>query len=331
MSSAPSIRIHGEALCGCREARPAEHFEVQSNVRILYRRYFLPFRCTENEIFLKFSKKFRAVRIFGQISGRIPRLSRARMCPERKLSAYPRCADGCASADGNRASGADESSALRRRCAKSGCIFKIRKRITLFFQRNWGKAFQRICAVRVSGHISGRISQLSRASCVRMYTERKIPACRVPSLCRRCAPPLPETVRRALLLHVSAGSVGFADARRPRHDRDDAAFARRRALPPLRIRQPSADCGFYLAIIRKRTTYTGAFFVVLRCSSAAVAHSDCPLAARLLHRFRHCRRFARHPQGEDTPFPKEKSGPEIFTSRFSYSVYRFRQIPNPGR
>ena len=246
-------------------------------------------------------------------------------------AACPRCADGCASADGNRASGADESSALRRRCTKSGCIFKIRKRITLFFQRNWGKAFQRICAVRVSGHISGRISQLSRASCVRMYTERKIPACRVPSLCRRCAPPLPETVRRALLLHVSAGSVGFADARRPRHDRDDAAFARRRALPPLRIRQPSADCGFYLAIIRKRTTYTGAFFVVLRCSSAAVAHSDCPLAARLLHRFRHCRRFARHPQGEDTPFPKEKSGPEIFTSRFSYSVYRFRQIPNPGR
>lgn len=304
---------------------------MQSNVRILYTRYFVPVRCTENEIFLKFSKKFRAVRIFGQISGRIPRLSRARMCPERKLSAYPRCADGCASADGNRASGADESSALRRRCAKSGCIFKIRKRITLFFQRNWGKAFQRICAVRVSGHISGRISQLSRASCVRMYTERKIPACRVPSLCRRCAPPLPETVRRALLLHVSAGSVGFADARRPRHDRDDAAFARRRALPPLRIRQPSADCGFYLAIIRKRTTYTGAFFVVLRCSSAAVAHSDCPLAARLLHRFRHCRRFARHPQGEDTPFPKEKSGPEIFTSRFSYSVYRFRQIPNPGR
>lgn len=30
------------------------------------------------------------------------------------------------------------------------------------------------------------------------------------------------------------------------------------------FRQPSADCGFYLAIIRKRTTYTGAFFVVLR-------------------------------------------------------------------
>ena len=60
----------------------------------------MPFRCTENEIFLKFSKKFRAVRIFGQISGRIPRLSRARMCPERKLSAYPRRADGCASADG---------------------------------------------------------------------------------------------------------------------------------------------------------------------------------------------------------------------------------------
>lgn len=124
--------------------------------------------------------------------------------------------------------------------------------------------------------------------------------------CRRCAPPLPETVRRALLIHVSAGSVGFADARRPRHDRADAAFARRRALPPLCIRQPSADCGFYLAIIRKRTTYTGAFFVVLRCSSAAVAHSDCPLAARLLHRSRHCRRFARPPQGEDTPFPKEK-------------------------
>ena len=45
----------------------------------------------------------------------------------------------------------------------------------------------------------------------------------------------------------------------------------------------------------------------------------------------HCRRFARPPQGEDTPFPKEKSGPEIFPSRFSYSVYRFRQIPNPGR
>lgn len=149
--------------------------------------------------------------------------------------------------------------------------------------------------------------------------------------CRRCAPPLPETVRRALLIHVSAGSVGFADARRPRHDRADAAFARRRALPPLRIRQLSADCGFYLAIIRKRTTYTGAFFVVLRCSSAAVAHSDCPLAARLLHRFRHCRRFARPPQGEDTTFPKEKSGPEIFPSRFSYSIYRFRQIPNPGR
>ena len=50
------------------------------------------------------------------------------------------------SAAGNRAPGADESSALRRRCAKSGCIFKIRKRITLFFQRNWGKAFQKICA-----------------------------------------------------------------------------------------------------------------------------------------------------------------------------------------
>ena len=163
---------------------------MQSNVRILYTRYFVPVRCTENEIFLKFSKKFRAVRIFGQISGRIPRLSRARMCPERKLSAYPRCADGCASADGNRASGADESSALRRRCTKSGCIFKIRKRITLFFQRNWGKAFQRICAVRVSGHISGRISQLSRASCVRMYTERKIPACP----CRaENAPSLPKS------------------------------------------------------------------------------------------------------------------------------------------
>mgnify|MGYP006922251690 FL=1 len=214
---------------------------------------------------------------------------------------------------------------------KAGVFSKFENELRCFSNGIGVKHFKKSAQARIFGHISGRISQLSRASCVRMYTERKIPACRVPSLCRRCAPPLPETVRRALLLHVSAGSVGFADARRPRHDRDDAAFARRRALPPLRIRQPSADCGFYLAIIRKRTTYTGAFFVVLRCSSAAVAHSDCPLAARLLHRFRHCRRFARHPQGEDTPFPKEKSGPEIFTSRFSYSVYRFRQIPNPGR
>lgn len=185
---------------------------MQSNVRILYTRYFVPVRCTENENFLKNLKKFRAAPMFGQISGRILRLFRARR------------ADGCASADG--------------------------------------------------------------------------------------------IVRRAPLLHFFAGSVGFADARRPRHDRDDAAFARRRALPPLRIRQPSADCGFYLAIIRKRTTHTGAFFVVLRCSSAAVAHSDCPLAARLLHRFRLCRRFARPPQGEDTPFPKEKSGPEIFRAAF---------------
>ena len=30
----------------------------------------------------------------------------------------------------------------------------------------------------------------------------------------------------------------------------------------------------------------------------------------------HCRRFARPPQGEDTPFPKEKSGPEIFRAAF---------------
>lgn len=223
----PPIRIHGEALCGRRKARLAEHFEVQSNVRILYTRYFVPVRCTENENFLK----------------------------------------------------------------------------------NLKKSAQRPCLDRFRGEFCG-------------YSARAVPT---------GAPALPETVRRALLLHVSAGSVGFADARRPRHDRADAAFARRRALPPLRIRQPSADCGFYLAIIRKRTTHTGASFVVLRCSSAAVAHSDCPLAARLLHRFRHCRRFARPPQGEDTPFPKEKSGPEIFPSRFSYSVYRFRQIPNPGR
>lgn len=253
------------------------------------------------------------MRIFGQISGRIPRLSRARMCPERKLSAYPRRADGCASAD----------EIVRRawmnlpHCAdgaRKAWYFQNPKTNYVVFptELGWGisKApAQRPCLGRFRGGFCG-------------YSARAVPT---------GAPALPETVRRALLIHVSAGSVGFADARRPRHDRADAAFARRRALPPLRIRQPSADCGFYLAIIRKRTTHTGASFVVLRCSSAAVAHSDCPLAARLLHRFRHCRRFARPPQGEDTPFPKEKSGPEIFPSRFSYSVYRFRQIPNPGR
>lgn len=156
-------------VCGRRKARLAEHFEVQSNVRILYTRYFVPVRCTENENFLK----------------------------------------------------------------------------------NLKKSAQRPCLDRFRGEFCG-------------YSARAVPT---------GAPALPETVRRALLLHVSAGSVGFADARRPRHDRADAAFARRRALPPLRIRQPSADCGFYLAIIRKRTTHTGASFVVLRCSSAAVAHS----------------------------------------------------------
>ena len=99
-------------MCGRRKARLAEHFEVQSNVRILYTRYFVPVRCTENENFLKNLKKFRAAPMFGQISGRI-------------FAVIPRAP------------------------------------------------------------------------------------------CRRCAPPLPETVRRALLIHVSAGSVGFADARRP--------------------------------------------------------------------------------------------------------------------
>ena len=38
-------------MCGRRKARLAEHFEVQSNVRILYTRYFVPVRCTENENF----------------------------------------------------------------------------------------------------------------------------------------------------------------------------------------------------------------------------------------------------------------------------------------
>ena len=143
---------------------------MQSNVRILYTRYFVPVRCTENENFLKNLKKFRAAPMFGQISGRILRLFRARRADDAHL-----------------------------RCRKT-CV--------------------------------GR--------CCFMF------------------------------------------------------------LPGL--------LGSPMRAARGMTALT-----------------------QLLPAEGHCRRFARPPQGEDTTFPKEKSGPEIFPSRFSYSVYRFRQIPNPGR
>lgn len=132
------------------------------------------------------------------------------------------------------------------------------------------------------GQISGRISQLSRASCVRTYTERKIPARRMPS------------------------------PRRQGH---------------LRCRKPCVGRRCFI------------FLPGLLDSPMHIARGMTALT-QLLHDEGHCRRlplfvafrrFARPPQGEDTPFPKEKSGPEIFPSRFSYSVYRFRQIPNPGR
>lgn len=91
----PPIRIHGEALCGRRKARLAEHFEVQSNVRILYTRYFVPVRCTENENFLKNLKKFRAAPMFGQISGRILRLFRARRADDAHLRCRKPCVGRC--------------------------------------------------------------------------------------------------------------------------------------------------------------------------------------------------------------------------------------------
>lgn len=131
---------------------------------------------------------------------------------------------------------------------------------------------------------------------------------------------------------------------------------RRRTLPTRHICPLSADSGVYHAAIRERIPHIGAFFVVLRCSAVVL-----PLSASLLHTVDPCASrlprltpAALHPHSVSRVSPhyrltapllsrcapplrrakaplhrKKRSGD--FSSRFSYSVYRFRQIPNPRR
>lgn len=139
------------------------------------------------------------------------------------------------------------------------------------------------------GQISGRISQLSRASCVRTYTERKIPARRMPS------------------------------PRRQGH---------------LRCRKPCVGRRCFI------------FLPGLLDSPMHIARGMTALT-QLLHDEGHCRRlplfvaFRRFPPFRKVKilFPRKKKSRPVFPPSRAFRiplplpffVFRFRQIPNPGR
>ena len=242
-----------------------------------------------------------AARISGQISGefrgypargRAPNVNypRARAAPRTRL----RCRNRA-----HRGHGRIFRTAPTAR--EKRCIFKIRKRITLFFQRNWGKAFRKHLSRRAyRGRFRGEFCSYPARHARGRTPNVKYPRAAYPRRADGCAS-ADGIARRARmnLLRALVALHGFSlhgnTTRFTSHGRNpriSAAFAylarpafripRIAALPPHRLTAP----------------------LLSRCAPP-LRRAKAPL-----HR-------------------KKRSGD--FSSRFSYSVYRFRQIPNPGR